>query len=331
MTKVEILAVTRPEDLFPPDKVGAQSIYRKMSKYWHPDLATGSADVFAHITKLYQDALQKMASGRWEGPAFIQLEGENKHFYSYQARTTFPFPYGHAIVADASLVYLFNESAEFGRTLQQVAKTKPFASEDMRHEFERYLPHVTTHGMLHDGRFLLELTKTPDLVRLRDVVTHYGPIEPVHMAWMISSMLNLACYLTHANIVHHDISPDTYFLSPAFHSGALLGGWWSTATRGETIRTVPRRTFGVMPFNAKMVKRASTRTDLELIRLTVRECMKMPAPEPMQTWITKIGTGNAFEQYKQWSDILVATFGKRKFTPFPLTATSVYSTTGKVV
>jgi len=331
VTKSELLAVTRPEDLFPADKDGAQSIYRKMSKFWHPDVATGSADVFTHLTKLYREALDKINNGRWEGPAFVQFEGMDKTYYSYQARTSFPFPYGHAIVADEVLVYLFYDAAPYGRALEWMTKQRPFASPDMRTEFERYLPHASATALLTDHRQLLAVKKTKDLVRLRDVVTHYGPIEPVHMAWMISSLLNLACYFAHANIVHHDISPDTYFISPEHHSGALLGGWWSSATRGDTIRTVPRRTFGVMPFNAKMFKRASTRTDLELIRLTARECMHMPAPEPMQTWLTNVGTGHAFDQYKQWTDVLIKTFGPRRFTKFPLTASDVYRHQGKVV
>lgn len=333
MTRDQILAVTRPEDLFPGDKDGAQSIYRKMAKAWHPDLATGAADVFDHITQLYRRAIEKINGGTWEGPAFVQFETEDKRFFSYQARTSFPFAYGHTIISDDAVVYLFTQDNldVWARTLQQITTSFTFANDNMRKECDRYLPHVVAHAHLKDGRHLLAVKKTPDLVRLRDVVTHAGTLDAKHVAWIVSSLLNLACYLSYTNLVHHDISPDTYFISPEHHSGVLIGGWWATAMRGQSIREVPRRTFEVMPFNAKLVKRASSKTDLELIRLTARECLKGPAPKPMQTWLATPGTGTAAEQYKQWHMVLDLSFGKRTFVPFPIDVNSVYRTQGKVV
>lgn len=334
MTKTEILAIQRPEDLFPADKDGAQSVYRKMSKFWHPDLKTGSADVFAHLTKLYRTALEKINSGRWEGPALVQLHGLDNRIYPFQTLTSYAFPYGHAIIAEEAVVYIFDadHSTEFGYMTQRIAPGAfNYASADMRQEFERYLPRIANNAALQDGRMMLQLHKTPDLVRLRDLVTHSGKLEPTHVAWIVSSLLNLACYFTYTNIVHHDISPDTYFISPEYHSGVLLGGWYASAIRGSDIATVPKRTFEVMPFNARMMKRASTRTDLELVRLTAREIIQGPVPEPMGSWLTSVGTGNAFDQYKQWQDVLRRTFGARRFVPFPTSAKTVYSATGKVV
>lgn len=333
MTKTDLLAITQPESLFPGSLDEAKAIYRKLSLAWHPDRPSGSAEVFAHITTLYREAEDRIKQGRWAGPASLQLTAVSGEVLGYATRTSHTFPYGQALVCDEALVYLFDPGHE--AIVERTVRTDyisyfKFASGEMAKEFVRYLPHLHRMVPLQDGRTLIHIGKTPDLIRLRDLVTHLGPIDPRHTAWMVSRLLNLACYLTFTGIVHHDISQDTVYVSPEHHSVALLGGWWSAVARGTTVTTVPKRTFSVMPFAAKTLRRASTLTDLELIRLTARE-ISQPMPNPMGAWLIDVAKSRPYDQIAEWKTVLEQTFGQRKFVPLPVTADAVYSTAGRKV
>jgi hypothetical protein len=329
MTASELLGISRPEDLFPGDPVKLKVKYRELAKQWHPD-AGGNTAVFAHITSLYDSALDRLSKGVWEGSAVLTYEDATGGLHTFTIRASAPFELGQSLVGDDHVLYLIDpEHLSIVFHLINRPLNFRFASDEMRQEASRYLPAHLQHTMLSDGRMLVQMDKTPDLLRLRDVVTHLGTLDPKHTAWVVSSLLNLACYLEYTGIVHHDISLDTYFISPQHHSGALLGGWWYARERGERVDTVPLRTFSLLPFKVKVTKRASALTNLELIRATARECLTK-APEPMQSWLYEVSAGSAVEQYRAWMGILEKTFGPRKFTAMLLNADAVYGTKGTV-
>ena len=313
MTTTELLAIDKPEDLFPGDPREARKLFLELSRQHHPDHG-GTNDAFAHLNTLYKEALAKFKAGRWNGAQLVYLRMTRRtDGHQVHARAGAPFQFGHSLLADDAVYYLFDRDQQV-RQARVVGITREFkfASKRMQDEFARYLPMKVTGGELVSGQWLARVEKTPDLIRLRDLHTHLGPLDPRKCAWVVSAMMNLACYLAHTGLVHHDISPDTVFVSPPHHSVALLGGWEHAVRRGVTIHTVPARTFAVMPYRAKMRKIASTRTDLELIRLTARDVLAT-APEPMRTWLHAVSHATAVDQYKEWQDVLSKTFGPRKF------------------
>jgi hypothetical protein len=328
VTAATILAITQPEQLFPGDLAAAKKQYRTLSRQWHPDFG-GDATVFAHIAKLWKEAEAKLSAGRWNGSTLSHFQSRSGETWSRQSRAGAPFSHGHSLLCDDSVIYIADATTDPTLLTNFHTLNFTYASNRMREEFERYLPKSST-TWLHDGSFYVEVAKTPDLLRLRDVVTHLGPLDPRHTAWIVSSLLNLCCYLAFADLVHGDISPDTYFISPKHHSGALLGGWWYTTARGKPLTLLPRRTVSVLPFKSAVTKLASSQIDLELVRLTARE-MSGPMPEPMRTWLSEPGSGGAVEQYGQWGKVLEQTFGKRRFTPMVLDADVVYNHSPVVV
>lgn len=320
-----LLGIMRPEDLFPGDVDKAKKLFRDLSRRWHPDKPDGSTEVFAHIADLYATAILKLKVGDWDGSAVLNLEDAAGKTRTFAIRASAPFELGRSLVGDDHATYIIDtHHAHLLDHAYNAPRLFTYASNKMRQEFERYLPHSPRSWRMADGRLVLQVDKTPDLIRLRDIVTHIGALESRHISWIVSGLLNLACYLSHAGIVHHDISPDTYFVSPNFHSGALLGGWWYARNRGERILVVPKRTYNLLPFKARMRKVASAQTDLELIRATARECIDGGAPVPMQAWLGHVGQGSAVEQYHEWGDVLERSFGKRRFIKLPVDADLVY-------
>lgn len=328
MSASELLGLTRPEDLFPGDLVKAKARYRELSRRWHPD-AGGKAEVFAHVSGLYVQACDKLQHGTWEGSAVLNLEDAAGGTRTFTIRASSPFELGRSLVGDDHATYLVDPAhvVIFTKAKLWPASFK-YSSPRMREEIERYLPKTPVTWMLADGRLVLQVEKTPDLLRLRDVVTHLGGLDAKHVAWITSGLLNLTCYLSYAGIVHHDISPDTVFISPTHHSVALLGGWWHTCKRGGPVTTVSKRTHGVLPFKVRRDKIASSKTDHELIRLTARECVNGAVPVPMRAWLTGVGTGSAVERYAEWKDVLERSFGPRRFIKLPVDADLVYGAQG---
>jgi hypothetical protein len=325
LTAGDILALRKPEDLYPGDIEKARHLYRTLSQRWHPDKSGGNEVVFARLAGLYHEAIDRLNRGVWEGSAVLTFPCTNGTTQRFAIRASSPFELGQSLVGDDHASYLIDtQHAAFVHHATKWPKGFRFVNPRMEEEFTKYLPQHVVYHSLSDGRHLVRMQKTPDLIRLRDIVTHIGALDPKHIAWIVSSLLNLACYLSYADIVHQDISPDTVFISPNTHNVALLGGWWYATRRGVKMTTVPRRTFDLLPFKAKISKLASSQTDLELIRATARECLPPGLTHPVARWLQEVSRGRAVEQYESWVKML----GERKFTKLSLNADIVYGSRG---
>ena len=323
MTSSELLNITQPEQLFTGDPDIAQKEYRALVRRWHPDRADGDTAIFRHIHGLYREGMTRLSEGRWRGTADVTIKGI-KSTRTVHTRTSSPFSLGHTVISDDAVFYLVEDVYRpLFESAVRMPKLFTYPSTRIREECERYLPKILGTDLVEPNRLMLHVAKTPDLIRLSDVVAYFGgSLDARHVTWIVSSLLNLACYFSYAGIVHHDISPDTYFISPKFHSGALLGGWWHATPRWQRVDAVPRRTHNVMPFKAKIDKRASSMTNLELIRLTGREILgTQTAPAAVRQWLNNVGSKPAVEQYREWMGII----SPRRFTPMDINADAVYS------
>ena len=78
------------------------------------------------------------------------------------------------------------------------------------------------------------------------------------------------------------------------------------------------------------------RSDLELIRATGRELLgdisgirlRDPSiPRPMAEWLRYPSAGSALADYRFWREVLIASFGGRRFVRLDVTPEKMYSTT----
>ena len=99
-----------------------------------------------------------------------------------------------------------------------------FADGRMAAQLQPGLPEIAARFETADRLALaLVLRKAPDLLLLSDVLAHFnGRMDARQVAWIISSLLNLACYLDYARLAHNAILTDAVFISPPRHSSALL-------------------------------------------------------------------------------------------------------------
>lgn len=338
-TAETLLRITRPEDLFTGDPDKAKQQWRALAQEWHPDRNASNpraSEVFAHVSSLYDTAVDRLAKGLWEGEGFLKLTTKSGSPLSVTYLRKASFELGSMYVGEDHVTYLVDPQHKglFDNAEKLTHKFK-YASDRMEKEISRYLPKGVGQFELKDKRLGMRVPKSPDMLLLRDVLNFYGgALDPKHVAWIQSSLQNLACYLSHAGIVHHNISPDTYFISPEFHSGALLGGWWYAAKQGTTISRVPTRTHEYLPFKVRHEKKAYPQTDLELILATGRELLgditgtkllKGKTPKEMVAGLRVAASDDAVNSYKQWMVVLKDSFGARRFTKMDLNAVVLYA------
>lgn len=347
MTAVQILAITEPGRLFTGEEAALKREYRHLALLWHPDLCRDrfAENVLPHINDLYREAREKLDMGIWEAPGLTTLTDATGRVYRIRYRKRRSFELGEMLIADSIVAFLVApEHSEFFDNAVRMTGSFPYASDDMRREVTRYLPVLKKVFEARDGRLVMVLEKEPGLFLLRDLLDHYAvtglpPEWPRHVAWIQSTLHNLACYLEYAGLTHNDISPDTYFISPARHSGALLGGWWYAGSAGGRLKGVTARTYNLMPPDVRADGIADSRVDLELVRSVGRELlgdvtgMKLlttrPAPEPMLDWLRHPASGNARDDYRLWRErVLTESFGPRRFVEMTVGADEIYGDGG---
>ena len=329
---------SEPERLFTGDADTAKQEFRALVSRWHPDRGpnAGATAVFQHVNRLYVAAVRKLRGGIWQTPGLLALRATDGATYKIRYRKEHEFELGRLFVGGEIVAYVVEkEHADLFQNALQTIDRLPCANPRMAAEVGRYLPESVRHFETGDQRVLV-LRKPPNLVLLRDVLDHCGGrMDACHVAWIVSSLLNVACYLDYARLAHNAILPDTCFISPSQHSGALLGGWWYAVRQGERMRAAPIAAVQYAPFDVMDRQRGDHRTDLELIRALGRELLgdatgarlarEKAAPRPMLNWLCLPAGDSAVRDYQTWmNQVLKDSFGERRFVKLDVTTEDLY-------
>ncbi len=339
MTAQDLLSIpaSEPERAFPADKAEAKRIYHGLASRWHPDHTKDDATsaVFQHVQDLYKSAVAKIEAGAWVTPGVFDLTDTDGRRYRIRHQRKHEFELGDLYVAPTVAVFRLDETNKdlFERARKAIGSFR-FASSEMEKEFARYLPKVKKSFETASGPVMV-IEKTPDLILLKDLLSHLGGrMDPTHVAWILSSLHNIVCYLVHAGISHNAISLDTCFVSPEYHSVALLGGWWYATKVGEKMAGAPARTVTYAPRDLLDSRKGDIRVDLEMIRALGRELLgdvtgarlgtDKSVPKAMADWLRCASGGDAVRDYELWQETLKASFGARRFVRLAVSGSDVY-------
>ena len=339
LTAEQILEISRaePERLFAQDRETARVGFRRLAGRWHPDHSDDprATEVFRHVLALYKAAAERRQSGIWRGQGRLELRARDGRRYRLRYLRRHDFELGEIYIGRRSLAFVVDRRHEdlFANLERRIGRFR-FTTPDMRAEAERYLPRVRKVVETAEAQVLL-LDKAEDLVLLRDLIAHLGGrLDGRHAAWVLSTLLSLACYLEHAGLVHGAIAPDSVFVSPGRHSGALLGGWWYALPSGARFLALPERSAGLIDARSLALRTADHRLDLILIRALGREILGDPAgsrlaaegrvPPAIANWLRMPTSGSAVEDYRTWQDALSAGYGARRFVELAVTPSDIY-------
>jgi hypothetical protein len=343
LTADQILGIRprAPERLFSGEADVAKRQFRSLAALWHPDRNRDAraGRVFAHVAMLYREAERQIGEGTYSGAGAIRLTGADGSTWQLRYVRRHAFELGDLYVGRSVIVYLIDSAhRHFYERARRMAASFRFATPEMQAEVERYLPSVESAFVTAD-RLALVLKKPPEAVLLRDLLDHLGGrIDPRHVAWMISGLLSICCYLQFGGLVHAAISPDTLLVSPPQHSTLLPGGWFHAYEAGARIEMVPARSYESIPKSLLKDRVAAPRINLELVRATGRELLgdisgaSLPwdksLPRPMVDWLNYPSAGDAFTDYELWHEVLKDSFGARRFVELPVREADVYSCDG---
>lgn len=310
----EILAIPLSDclRLFPGDLTEARKAHRRLVVKWHPDRAGGQGDVMSHINVLFEKATERLI-----GPtaSALRIEGRSASF-DFQYRTKHQFELGFVYVARSFVAYLIDkEFCDLAVRAPVMIASLKYRDSAMRAEHERYMPQMHKLIELKDGRVAVVFRKKPEQVMLSEVLQAIGPLDPKHVAWILSSLYNVNCYIKWAGICHNDIGTHSFFIDAQAHNGALIGGWWYAARETTKPIAVPARTRRAgSNYTTKAI-------DGSLIRMTGIELLGpnfKDAPKPMQQWLRGLGMSNSYEEYEGWSECLTKSFGARRYAEMKL-------------
>lgn len=339
MTDAEkILAMQKPGDLFSPDMSRMRSEYKNLAKIWHPDVHSDNAlaaRVMSKINELHDEGIRLLQEGRWSKSNFVQFRSLDNRLHNITYLTAFPFELGHYYICNSMVVYAVNKQLQefFDNYVDSVQKLR-YADASMETEFKRFMPNIRTKFETAD-QFVVIVDKPTDVVSLRSVLQHYNRVLPDrHMAWILSSLYNIACFLYFNGIAHNGITLDNYFISPIQHNGMLLGGWWYATPFGQRMIGAPQNVHDIMSHKTKADKLATYTTDMDSIRQLGRQLVgdisgrslryNATIPKAILDWLLGASTKNPIEEYVSWGNTLDVGYGKRKFVEMKVTADDLY-------
>jgi hypothetical protein len=322
---------SRARDIFGGDASARKNLYRRLVSRWHPDHNPDpqAHEVFIHLSRLFE-ALDADSSQ-------LMFSAENGRTFSFQPQAQGSFELGQWYRGKGSLVYLTDRKHRGAHeAFASKVRNLNYANADMRKQISPCLPNPHSIQMGPSGQ-LIVLKRDPEGIRLADLIEYLSArgehVEPRHVAWILSSLHNLACYLGTQGIAHHGITPTNVWINPRLHRCELLGGWFHSLSFGERIRSLPSQVAQHAPRAYLDAKIASGRLDQESIRGIGRALlgdasgmrMNTSTPSALIDALRLPAHGSAIEEYRRWQQALLASFGPPKFVEMKLSYRDIYT------
>lgn len=331
MNAQDILKISNPEKLFGESVDGAKAAFRMLVSKWHPDHCSDpmSSQVLAHITAL-RDKLRRGETGNF---SWLTLRWAGGHEFRMKSLRQSRTNLGLRIISPASMSMSWNPGFEDLAKAESLAiEGFRFADGGMEREMRRYLPELAKSEAL-DGGWISTVKRKSSDICLADILDRVGPMPPVHAAWLTSGLLNIACWLDWAGLVHGAISPENIVIDPTTHEVKLYGGWCFASSAGTRPAALPGTTLNAIPRLAIPGETVNASVDLELIRKTVLAALGDPFGMALEAngvsagfrkWLLMAPAPRAIEDFRSWNKALDADWGKRAFTVYDVSSEEVY-------
>lgn len=301
---------------------------------WHPDVSSHpkAREALAHITYLRRIILSGSVKPKIDGREFTRSDGSK---FVLRPLSTFSQESCEVIVCQNSVSRLFpQENEDLSEASVINIEEFRFADAAMEKQMRSFLPPVPKVTTLLDGSVMLTFPRRKDLLPLADLIREKGPFDAKTGAWVISGMMNMACWLEWGRGKHGAISPETIMVSPEFHEVHLDGGWEFASYHDDSPLALPASTLRLFPELAMPGTTLPAELDRSLIRETamrllgahsVSALLSGSTPKSIANWIVFPHKGTAVQDYVAWKEALREAYGDPKFVDMGVTAEQVYS------
>lgn len=329
---------SNPERLFTQTDLKKQ--WQRFSRKWHPDRSNfdPSGKVLAHIQNIYKEAQKHLDSGTWKGAAEIRFTSGKGKTFRFAYRTMHEIELGKMYVAKGLLMFVVDKDYEdlFNNGIKRIRSIK--YPPKLKDEFVRYFPKIKFVDKTTDIGLVAILEKPQGTVLLQDLIDYMpdNRIDPKHVAWITSSLYNIATFLDHTGVCHNSIIPTAVFIDPANHASILLGGWWYATKNGEKLKAVPSTLLKTLPNEVFDTKISNTKYDRKAVKGVAIACLGDPTmvganllirkdvPKELTSWVRAPSGPDAIKEYDGWYKALENSFGKRKFIKLNVDVDDIY-------
>jgi len=351
MTASQILAIPsdRPDAIFTGDAETVRARFAALVKRWHPDHNDGLREatlVFNKIVALHEKAKLRLGADPATAADALRVKDSAGRSFDLTCKVRRPFELGELTVSHTKVGFVVdrshNELFENGiATLRSIR----YPDAKVRIQMERFFPAPRGIYETRDAKVAV-FDKSEDIVVLSDLIAHMGGALPAkHMAWVVSSLLNLCCFLEVCGLTNNAISPETVLVTPTHHAAFTLS-WWYAARAGSRVTLLPPSTFDLVPPSMARDKSASIRLDLESVRAVGLACLGDPTgasligersdavlrtamgridvPSSVSTWLRLPPAASAIDDYRSWSEMALPGFGPRRFLKLRITSRDIY-------
>lgn len=317
-----------PAELFPGTARQVNEAFKSLAKLWHPDhnKSAEAGPVFEHIKRCRDYLLTG------QGKSLILHTHEGAVRYSYISEAGIK---GCKVLIGATTIcYLITDRDLRTRAERIVLYPWKFRDDKQRKEMTRYLPEPHKTLDAREG-LLLAFRRRPGDVLLTDLLAYHKArgtrIPPQAVMWMVSGLLNVACYLEVTGAAHCAIREEFVAVNLDEHEIRLEGpalfacriGTRPDVALAETLRDYP-----ILRSKGTVIR--DSRLDLTLIRSLIMRLLghrttrqvreDKEIPEGLAKWLEAPTPGSAIDDYVAWEELR----GKRNFHLYGLSARDVY-------
>lgn len=313
MDASQILAIPldQPWRLF-PDPPGFKDAVRALRKKWA--LASNydpkANEVMAHINVLVD---------KYEQDPSIRVAYLNSQHIP---------GVGRCVIESERITYWFDDSARDYMS-NMLAHTFRYRHSEMITKMSPLLP-VFVKGRDRE----IFIRKKKDELNLADLLASQdGHLPERCVAWILSRLYYIACYLDYSELAHVDISLRSLYVDMKKHTVHLYGGWWYAKRLDEKALGAPRRTvelsvsFGKTGIpTRKLISEQIKQVGCELLGFPSKAAMldAIMLPKPLIKWLSSPGMDNPVAEFPLWDRCLDQSFGPRKFFKWELSENDVY-------
>lgn len=340
LTAADILGISDdfPEKLYSFNH--AKDEYRKLCSIWHPDRNTDSqaVQVFQQIKHLYDIAEKRITNDMWCGPAELIITSNEGKQFKFKYRKAVDITIGKLYIGMKFLVYVIdNDNKDLFDNGIKMIKSIKYSTPKFEEQFKRQMPNIV-RVIETPLTSVVVMEKTEELIRLKDLLNYLPDhkLDPKHVAWIMSTLCNMACFFELNGIVHNAITTENFWISPEYHSGVLFDGWWYARRTGEKLLALPSESIAVLPSEVLTEKIAKSKYDRTLIKAVGIESLgdstrlgsmllkDKTIPKSVLEWLRNPVASTAVEDYKKWGNARDNGFGERKFIPLTVDITKIY-------
>lgn len=336
LSAAAILAMNSPVDLFVFNSDETKSRWNHLRSLWHPDRHDNkdlANQVFMKVKELYETAMKHIAAGLWgHGTVITFHRGKDSSLSMMYFRHNDIDGFGTQYVGRKEVLYNVPDSNEdlikvWVENHKALRVTEPALNKEFHDQFQA-VPLVTKHL---DG-FLVGIEKSPDYLNLAHILAN-GPMDPKHVAWIMSRLLSFSCLMNYRNVPNLAITPQSIFINPAQHSVILLDGWQYAKKFFGKFVAAPRKVARQCP-DLEVSGEPRPGHMLVQIKAVGRECLgdpigvnlsKIPGlPKPFATWLNIKPGNDCKKEFHAWEGVKKASFGLPRFIELNLTEKDVY-------